>query len=76
MNEEPHNDEYYFNDTDRKILYEQVLWNTDRTRDNHKMYQDPSKEFSPDVNIVLCETNHHLFYDEYYGPKMALIKEP
>ena len=71
MNAEPHNDEYYFNNTDRKILYEQVLWNTDRTRDNHKMYQDPSKEFSPDINIVLCETNHHLFYDEYYGPKIA-----
>jgi glycosyltransferase involved in cell wall biosynthesis len=71
MNAEPHNDEYYFNDTDRKILYEQVLWNTDKTRDNHKMYQDASKEFSPDVNIVLCETNHHLFYDEYYGPKIA-----
>jgi autotransporter strand-loop-strand O-heptosyltransferase len=35
------------------------------------MYQDPSKEFTPDVNIVLCETNHHLFYDEYVGPKIA-----
>ena len=35
------------------------------------MYQDASKEFSPDVNIVLCETNHHLFYDSYKGPKRA-----
>jgi autotransporter strand-loop-strand O-heptosyltransferase len=71
MNEEPHNDEYYFNDTDRKLLYQQVLWNTDKTRSDYKMYQDPSKEFTPDVNIVLCETNHHLFYDNYYGPKIA-----
>ena len=38
MNEEPHNDEYYFNDTDRKLLYEQILWNTDKTRSNYKMY--------------------------------------
>jgi autotransporter strand-loop-strand O-heptosyltransferase len=35
------------------------------------MYEDESKEFFPDVNIVLCETNHHLFYDDYYGPKIA-----
>ena len=71
MNEEPHNDEYYFNDTDRKLLYQQVLWNTDKTRSDYKMYQDPSKEFTPEVNIVLCETNHHLFYDNYFGPKIA-----
>jgi autotransporter strand-loop-strand O-heptosyltransferase len=71
MSEEPHNGEIYFNDIDRKVLYQQVLWNTDKTRNNHKMYQDPSKEFTPDVNIVLCETNHHLFYDEYVGPKIA-----
>jgi autotransporter strand-loop-strand O-heptosyltransferase len=71
MSEEPHNDEPYFNEIDRKILYEQILWNTDRTRGNHKMYVDPSKEFASDVNIVLCETNHHLFYDNYLGPKIA-----
>jgi autotransporter strand-loop-strand O-heptosyltransferase len=71
MSPEPHNNEPYFNDTDKKLLYEQVLWNTDKTRGNHKMYEDPSKEFFPDVNIVLCETNHHLFYDKYYGPKIA-----
>ena len=71
MNKEPHNKEPYFNETDRKILYEQILWNNDKSRDNHKIYPDPSKEFVPDVNIVLCETNHHLFYDEYNGPKIA-----
>jgi autotransporter strand-loop-strand O-heptosyltransferase len=71
MSKEPHNKEPYFNETDRKILYEQILWNNDNGRDNHKMYSDPSKEFVPDVNIVLCETNHHLFYDEYNGPKIA-----
>ena len=71
MSEEPHNDEPYFNETDRKILYEQILWNSDRTRSNHKMYSDRSKEFTSDVNIVLCETNHHLFYDNYLGPKIA-----
>jgi autotransporter strand-loop-strand O-heptosyltransferase len=71
MNEEPHNNEPYFNEIDREILYEQILWNSDRTRGNHKMYVDPSKEFISDVNIILCETNHHLFYDNYLGPKIA-----
>ena len=71
MSEEPHNNEPYFNTVDRKILYEQILWNSDKTRSNYKIYVDPLKEFIPDVNIVLCETNHHLFYDSYNGPKIA-----
>lgn len=71
MGPEPHNNEPYFNETDRKLLYEQVLWNADKSRGNYKMYEDSSKDFFPDVNIVLCETNHHLFYDKYYGPKIA-----
>lgn len=71
MNEEPHNDEYYFNEIDKKLLYQQILWNTDGTRSDYKIYEDPSKEFHHDVNIVLCETNHHIFYDDYVGPKIA-----
>ena len=71
MSSEPHNDEPYINDVDKKLLFQQVLWNNDETRSNYPMYEDSSKNFSPDVNIVLCETNHHLFYDEYYGPKIA-----
>ena len=71
MTSEPHSNETYFNDIDKKLLYEQVLWNSDNTRNNHKMYEDKSKEFIPDLNIVLCETNHHLFYDNYFGPKIA-----
>jgi autotransporter strand-loop-strand O-heptosyltransferase len=66
-----HDDEQYFNETDKKLLYKQILWNSDRTRSDFPLYPDSSKEFTPDVNIVLCETNHHLFYDEYDGPKIA-----
>jgi autotransporter strand-loop-strand O-heptosyltransferase len=71
MSDTPHSNEPYFNETDEKVLYEQVLWNSDRSRSNHKIYQNKSKEFAPDVNIVLCETNHHLFYDNYNGPRIA-----
>ena len=68
---EPHNDEKYFNETDRKLLFEQILWNTDGTRSNYPIYSSDDKNFDHDVNIVLCETNHHLFYDGYDGPKIA-----
>ena len=68
---EPHNNESYFNEVDRKLLYEQILWDGNNKRNNHPIYPDSSKDFSPDLNIVLCETNHHIFYDEYVGPKIA-----
>lgn len=71
LNNEPHSNEHYFNDTDRKLLYEQILWTENNKRDNFKIYYDKSKDFKADLNIVLCETDHHLFYDGYDGPKIA-----
>jgi autotransporter strand-loop-strand O-heptosyltransferase len=70
-NENAHDNELYFNSTDKKLLYKQILWNTDKTRSDYPLYPHKSKEFIPDLNIVLCETNHHLFYDNYNGPKIA-----
>ena len=35
---EPHNKEPYFNDIDRKILYEQILWENDGRRKNYSIY--------------------------------------
>jgi autotransporter strand-loop-strand O-heptosyltransferase len=70
-NENAHDNEHYFNEIDKKLLYKQILWNSDKTRGDFPLYSDVSKEFKPDVNIVLCETNHHIFYDNYDGPKIA-----
>jgi autotransporter strand-loop-strand O-heptosyltransferase len=67
----PHDGEEYFNEIDKKILYQQILWDADRVRKNHPIYPDNSKDFNQDLNIVLCETNHYIFYDEYVGPKIA-----
>ena len=67
---EPHNNEPYFNSTDRKVLYQQIL-NTPNGRENFKIYEDDYKDFRSDVDIVLCETNHHIFYDNYDGPRIA-----
>jgi autotransporter strand-loop-strand O-heptosyltransferase len=70
-NENPHDSESYINEIDKSILYEQILWNNDGSRSNYKIYPDDSKEFRQDLNIVLCETDHYLFYDDYKGPKIA-----
>jgi autotransporter strand-loop-strand O-heptosyltransferase len=67
----PHDKEPYFNETDKKLLYQQILWDADRKRNNYPIYPDLSKEFEHDLNIVLCETNHYIFYDNYKGPKIA-----
>ena len=72
-NSTPHDGEPYLNHTDKELLYEQVLWDSREkgVRSNYKIYPDKSKEFEQDLNIILCETNHHLFYDEYNGPKIG-----
>ena len=67
----PHDKEPYFNETDKKLLYQQILWEADKKRGNYPIYPDLSKEFNHDLNIVLCETNHYIFYDDYNGPKIA-----
>lgn len=71
--ETPHNNEQYINDIDKKILYEQVLWNNvnEKKRSDYKIYKNDNKEFDHDLNLILCETNHYLFYDDYHGPKIA-----
>ena len=70
-NDTPHDNEPYINETDKELLYQQVLWNQDNSRGDYPIYTSEDKEFSPDLHIVLCETNHHLFYDNYNGPKIA-----
>ena len=70
-NSTPHDNEPYINDTDKSLLYQQILWNNDGSKSDYPIYPDESKNFKPDLNIVLCETNHHLFYDNYTGPKIA-----
>jgi autotransporter strand-loop-strand O-heptosyltransferase len=70
-NQTPHDNEPYFNEVDRSILYKQILWNNDNTRSDFDIYKDVSKDFIQDLNLVLCETDHYIFYDEYQGPKIA-----
>jgi len=71
--EEPHNGEAYLNDVDKKLLVEQTLRTNQEKgeRAEHLIYKNYPNEFKHNVNLVLEETNHHYFYDKYFGPKIA-----
>lgn len=68
---EPHNDEPYITDLDKKLLYQQTLFDGNNNRDDYLMYISDEKHWESDLNIVLLETGHHYFYDDYIGPKIA-----
>jgi autotransporter strand-loop-strand O-heptosyltransferase len=67
----PHDKEPYINDVDKSLLYKQILYNSEGKLEDFQIYPEQSKEFFHDVNIVLSETNHHIFYQDYIGPKIA-----
>ena len=71
FSDEPHNEEPYLDDVDKKILYEQTLKNQYHKLEEHKMYSKYPNEFEHNVNIVLEETDHYYFYSSYKGPKIA-----
>lgn len=71
LSENPHDNESYINDVDKSLLHQQRLWVGDEKMEDFKIYQSPEKEFFHDFNIVLNETNHHLYYEKYTGPKIA-----
>lgn len=68
--DEPHNGEDYIDDLDKKLLVSQYLWDN-----NNLIYKDIYTQypnnFKHNINLVLCETNHHVFYQDYQGPKIA-----
>lgn len=69
-NDKPHDGEDYLTNEMKDMLHLQTLWNNDGTRTDFPIY-NYDKNFKPDVNIVLLETNHHYFYDDYVGYKIA-----
>lgn len=68
--DEPHNNENYIDDLDKKLLCSQYLWEGDNLF-SKDIYTKYSNNFKHDINLVLCETYHHVFYQDYQGPKIA-----
>jgi len=69
MSNTPHDNEYYMTDQMKKMLSLQTLWNEDK-REDYPMYNhDANQKF--DINIVLNETDHFYFYDNYSNYRIA-----
>ena len=73
LNSEPHNKESYINNTDKKLLSFQSLWQDklEGLLSTHEIYPKYKNDFKSNVNIILAETNHHYFYHNYIGPKIG-----
>jgi autotransporter strand-loop-strand O-heptosyltransferase len=71
LNDEPHNNEFYLDDLDKKLLHQQTLWSDNQHRKDYKIYTQHGNDFDHNVNLILNETNHYYFYDGYVGPKIG-----
>ena len=76
LSDEPHNDEPYLTDKDKKLLNYQALWSTEngeRQLQDYKIYTNYPNEFNHNVNIILNECNHHFYHSAYNGPKIGYL---
>ena len=70
LNDTPHDEEPYLTEEHKKMLYQQVLFDKDHKRHDYPIYSYNAK-FTIDKHIVLNETDHYMFYDNYKGYKIA-----
>ncbi len=70
MNDEPHNDEEYLTDKDKEILSTQTFF-VHEDRVDQPMYTNYGEDFTHNINIILMETNHYYYFDNYQGPKIG-----
>ena len=54
----------------KKILHLQTLHNSDGSRSDFPIYNHV-KNFEPQINLIINESNHHYFYEDYKSPKIA-----
>lgn len=55
---------------DKNLIGIQTLWDNNQLKD-FEIYNFKKQDFSYDLNIILAEANHHYFYSEYSGKKIA-----
>ena len=70
-NDTPHDKEPYIDDLDRKILVQQSLWDNKKNLHHRPIYSNFENSINHDINLVLSETDHHYYYQDYQGPKIA-----
>ena len=70
MSNTPHNAEPYITPEMKDMLILQTLFNADKSRGDFPMY-DYKGDFEPDVHIILMESNHYYYYEDYKGYKIG-----
>lgn len=65
-----HDKEFYLTDEHRSMLILQTLYDQNGKRNDYSIY-GYDNSFAPDIHIVLMDVNHHYFYDDYDGYKIA-----
>lgn len=68
LGEKPHGKESMLTEKDHSMLAIQTCMD-ESGRSDHQINNNVVDSY--DVNIVLNETNHYYFYDDYLGPKIA-----
>ena len=71
MEDEPHNNEKYLTNKDKEILHTQTVFNSENNLEDKRMYSNYGENFNHNINLILMETNHHYFYQNYQGPKIG-----
>lgn len=68
-NKYPHGNDV--NELDTSLIGLQTLWNQKNELEDFEIHDFNKQNFKHDINIILAEVNHHYFYQEYLGPKIA-----
>ena len=71
LEDEPFNKEEYLTTSDKIFLDQQTYFNNEHQLNDFPIYQNYPNVFTPDLNIILAEVNHHYFYQDYKGPKIG-----
>lgn len=71
LSDEPHNGEPYLTDTLKSTLTTQTLWEGEASLSDHPIYTKWPNPGKPEIDIVLGETNHAYFYNDYLNYSIA-----
>jgi glycosyltransferase involved in cell wall biosynthesis len=71
LNDDPHKDEPYINDLDKKLINVQSLWCADGSLGKFPVYQKRPYEEPVDVHVIADIVDHHYFFEKFNGPKIA-----
>jgi len=69
--DEPHNNEPYIDDDFKTLLTTQSLWSKDKKLVDLPIYSKYPNAGKPTIDLILNTNNHHYFYDDYNGYKIA-----